>query len=68
MEEVPSVPDQFSYSVLFREVTNRSVRGRSYEDTLYFVQLTDYLTDLIDKLERERVIYQRQNVKRLLGQ
>lgn len=61
MEDVPSVPDQFSYNALFQEVSNRSARGRSYEDTLYFVQLTNHLMDLMDKLEVERVLHRRRN-------
>jgi hypothetical protein len=64
MEDVPSVPDVFSYSVLFQEVSNRSVRGRSYEDTLYVVQLASHLMDLVDKLEVERVLHRRRNRNR----
>lgn len=59
MEEIPSVPDYFSYSGLFEEVTNRPARGRSYEDALYYVQLTDNLLILIDEMEKERVAHRR---------
>jgi hypothetical protein len=59
MEETPSVPDHVTYSGLFDEVTNRPTRGRSYEDALYYVQLTDQLMMLIDEMERERVAHRR---------
>lgn len=59
MEELPSIPEHFSYSVLFEEVTNRPARGRNYEDALYYVQLTDQLLKLIDEMERERVAHRR---------